>query len=111
MNLKKRVSGATLVGVLGLGLGAGAEPVKTAPSPQKVTAPATQETVTLARGKTRDLTLSGLTRVAVGDPSIADVKVLGASLLRITAGKAGKTTVIVWKDKGERREYPIIVNP
>jgi hypothetical protein len=45
--------------------------------------------------------LPGVTRVAVGDPSIADVKVKGDTLL-ILAGTPGKTTVLAWTGEGRR---------
>ncbi|HZI10536.1 MAG TPA: pilus assembly protein N-terminal domain-containing protein [Myxococcus sp.] len=76
------------------------------PSPA---APA-EETVTLKKGGTHELKLKDLSRVAVGDPEVADIQVSGKDALRITGQKAGETTLLVWTgDKQELRAYHVVV--
>ncbi len=70
---------------------------------------AQEETVTLKKGESRELRMEGLSRVAVGDPQVADVDVEGKGLLRIEARKAGETTLLVWAGAKERRAYRIVV--
>ncbi|NOK22147.1 pilus assembly protein N-terminal domain-containing protein [Corallococcus carmarthensis] len=73
-------------------------------------APAADETLTLKKGAKRVLTVPGLSRVALGDPSIADVKTTGTDGVEISALAAGKTTLIVWGNGGKRRTYRIVVD-
>ena len=98
------------VGVLALmlaGPGALAKD-KVAPSPQQVT-PKEGETMTLKRGETKSFTFPGVTRVAVGDPEIADITMDSADTLRVKGGEQGKTTLLVWTSDKARRSYLIEV--
>jgi pilus assembly protein CpaC len=45
----------------------------------------------------------------VGDPEIADVKVVGRSELLVLGVAEGRTTLLVWKDSGQRVSYTISV--
>ena len=47
--------------------------------------------------------------MAVGDPEIADIEVLGSQSLRIKGGEEGKTTLLVWTADKARRSYLIDV--
>ncbi|RYZ35869.1 MAG: hypothetical protein EOO71_33900 [Myxococcaceae bacterium] len=76
---------------------------------EKVDAPAADETLTVKKGAKRTLTVPGLSRVALGDPSIADVETTGADGVRISGLAVGKTTLIVWDNAGKRRTYLIDV--
>ena len=69
---------------------------------------ASSSTVQVPVGATRAIAVPGLTRVAVGDPEIADVKVNGNTVL-VTGKGAGKTTVLAWGANGARTPYLISV--
>ena len=53
---------------------------------------------------------SSITRVAVANQEIADIKVLGASAINVVAKKAGTTTLNVWTSNGMRQEYMVVVS-
>ncbi|SFT69600.1 pilus assembly protein CpaC [Selenomonas sp. GACV-9] len=53
---------------------------------------------------------SSITRVAVANPKIADVKILGASALNVVAFNPGTTTLNIWTQNGMRQEYSITVS-
>ena len=53
---------------------------------------------------------SGITRVAVANPEIADVNILGASAINVVAKKAGTTTLNIWTKNGMRQEYMVVVS-
>ncbi|WP_223640753.1 pilus assembly protein N-terminal domain-containing protein [Corallococcus sp. EGB] len=71
--------------------------------------PPADETLTLKKGGKHMLTVPGLSRVALGDPSVVDVKTTGVNGVEVSALKAGKTTLIVWSGDGARRTYRIVV--
>jgi hypothetical protein len=50
-----------------------------------------------------------VSRVAIGDPTIADVKVAGVNELRVQGMGAGKTTLLVWFAEGGRESRVIEV--
>ena len=78
-------------------------------SPPSKPAPAdARETVTVRAGNSKALKAPGVTRVALGDPEIADVKVTEDDVLRVDGLKAGETTLIVWTGKA-RKEYRIVI--
>lgn len=66
-------------------------------------------TVSLGVGSQKVLTIPGLSRVALGDPSVAEVKTLGSGQLLITGQTEGKTTLLVWKSSGQRVSYLVAV--
>lgn len=53
---------------------------------------------------------SSISRVAVANPEIADIKILGASALNLVAKRAGTTTVNIWTTNGMRQEYMVTVS-
>lgn len=59
-------------------------------------------------GDTEIIECSNLTRVAIGDPLVADVAPLSSSEVLVNAKAPGKTTLFVWDDSG-RRVFNIIV--
>lgn len=65
--------------------------------------------VSLGVGTQKVLTIPGLSRVALGDPSIAEVKTLGTGQLLVTGNQEGKTTLLVWKSSGQRISYLVTV--
>lgn len=56
------------------------------------------ETLVITAGQLKTLQFKGLSRIAVGDPEVADVKTIGNGELVIVASKAGATTLLVWSD-------------
>ncbi|MFB1480448.1 pilus assembly protein N-terminal domain-containing protein [Corallococcus sp. RDP092CA] len=71
--------------------------------------PPADETITLKKGAKHVLTVSGLSRVALGDPSVADVKTTGVDGVEVSALKAGTTTLMIWSGDGTRRTWRIVV--
>ncbi|MFP2906135.1 pilus assembly protein N-terminal domain-containing protein [Pyxidicoccus sp. 3LFB2] len=72
--------------------------------------PAPDETLTLKKGDTREVQVKGMTRVAMGDPQVADISVGGKDRVRVTASTAGETTLLVWSGGEQaRRVYRIVV--
>lgn len=71
--------------------------------------PPADETLTLKKGAKHVLTVKDLSRVALGDPSIADVQTTGVDGVEVSALKAGKTTLMIWSGDGTRRTYRIVV--
>src|SRR3954471_10265690 len=67
-----------------------------------------EETISLGVGSQRVLPVSGVSKIAVADPSVADVRSVGGQLLVIGAGE-GRTSVIVWKSNGQRVTYTVSV--
>ncbi|MFO0597476.1 MAG: pilus assembly protein N-terminal domain-containing protein [Myxococcaceae bacterium] len=63
----------------------------------------------LGVGSQKVLTVPGMQRVAVGDPSIADVKTIGNNQILVIGSSEGKTTLLVWKSSGQRLSYNISV--
>jgi pilus assembly protein CpaC len=65
--------------------------------------------VALGVGTQKVLTVPGIQRVAVGDPAVADVRVIGNGQLLIMGSSEGKTTLLVWKSSGQRVSYLVSV--
>lgn len=63
-----------------------------------------QRPLQLAVGGQKTLSLPGIQRVALGDPSVADVKTLGNSELLVIGVSAGHTTLLVWKTGASKPE-------
>lgn len=72
--------------------------------------PAADETLTLKKGAKQVLTVPGMSRVALGDPSVADVKTTGKDGVEVSALAKGTTTLIIWGADGKRRTYRIVVD-
>ena len=53
-------------------------------------------------GQSKVITIAGIERVAVGDPSTVDIKTLGNDQLEVIGVEPGRTTLLVWKKSGER---------
>jgi hypothetical protein len=82
-------------------------PVFANPSQQPAPA-AAEETITVQVGATKDLQVSGLTRLALGNIEFADVKAVGDGIVRIEGLKAGETTLLVWAGKA-RKAYRLVI--
>jgi len=70
--------------------------------------PKTDATLTLKVGETRPLSFPGVTRVAVENPEVTDIRVEGAGSVLVQARKAGETVLLVWTAEG-RKAYRIVV--
>jgi len=71
--------------------------------------PAGSVALTLRRGSQRVIDEPGLSRVAVGDPSICDVRTVGGGQLLLIGVEKGHTTLILWVEGGSRRTYEVEV--
>ena len=60
-------------------------------------------------GSSRILTVPGLSRIAVGDPTVASVKAVGGNQVLVVGAQDGRTTLMVWKDNGQRLTYTVVV--
>ncbi|MBM7112388.1 pilus assembly protein N-terminal domain-containing protein [Archangium primigenium] len=104
MNMRRDVGMlVVLAGVLGSTAGA-----VQAAEPTKKTAEAPQETITLKKGEHRDLTIPGLTRMSLGDDTVADIESMGGGTVRVSGVGPGKTTLVVWANDA-RHAYLIVV--
>ncbi len=52
-----------------------------------------------------------ITKVAVGNPKIADVVILSSSTLLLNGKESGSTTLLIWTSNGMRQEYAVSVSP
>jgi len=59
--------------------------------------------------ESRYLEIGGLSRVAVGNPAVADVQLISGNELLVVGKKAGSTTLLVWGG-GTRQEYIVVVS-
>ena len=66
-------------------------------------------TIALGVGTQKVVTIPGITRIALGDPSIAEVRTIGNNQVLIVGQAEGKTTLLIWKSSGQRVSYLIAV--
>lgn len=71
--------------------------------------PLPQGDISLSVGSQRVLPAEGVTRVAVGNPAVAEVKALGNQLL-VTGMGEGRTSLLFWSGSGVRRSLRIAVS-
>lgn len=71
--------------------------------------PATVDEMSVTVGSQRVIPAVGVTRVAVGNPAVAEVKALGEQLL-ITGMGEGRTTLLLWSGRGVRRTLRLNVS-
>ena len=68
--------------------------------------------IVLGVGAQRVLTVrQGIERISIGDPEVADVKPLGRDQVLVLAGKAGRTTLLIWRVGGVRQSHAVVVRP
>lgn len=77
--------------------------------PAQDAAPKAGDTLTIKRGETKVFVFTEISRVAVGDPEIADIETEGTNKLRVKGVSEGKTTLLVWTTDKARRSYLIDV--
>ncbi|QRN93765.1 pilus assembly protein N-terminal domain-containing protein [Archangium violaceum] len=66
-------------------------------------------TISLGVGTQKVLPVPGTTRIAVGDPNIIEVKIIGNSQVLLIGQSEGKTTLLIWKSSGQRVSYLVTV--
>jgi pilus assembly protein CpaC len=71
---------------------------------------AAEPTVSLAPGSQTVLDFPTIRRIAVANPSVADIKVVGSTQLLIIGTQRGRTALTVWTDKGPLQRT-IVVEP
>lgn len=71
---------------------------------------ASQETFHLETGQSALLVYQGITRIAVGNPDVVDVRPLDSREVLVTAKSAGNSTLMVWDKKG-RHYAQILIHP
>lgn len=89
--MKKRIGLLLAAAMLSFGSACAAEPVE------------------VSLNESKYMTASGITRLAVGNPAIADVQLLSSGDFLLVGKKAGTTSLIVWSDGGRRTEYTVYV--
>lgn len=89
--MKKRIGLLLAAAMLSFGSACAAEPVE------------------VSLNESKYMAASGITRLAVGNPAIADVQLLSSGDFLLVGRKAGTTSLIVWSDGGQRTEYTVYV--
>jgi len=78
-----------------------------------IAAPALAEeetsTISLGLGIQKVINVSGIARIAIGDPRVADVRPLGNNQLILLGQVEGRTTLLIWKSNGSRLSYLVNV--
>ncbi len=70
---------------------------------------ADQNIISLVQGQSRVIEQSNISKVAIGDATIANVKVINSSQLMITGISRGITNLSVWQVSGRKKDYTIRV--
>ncbi len=109
MNVKKRVGLVAVLAVAVLSTGAGAEQAAPTPDKAQTKKGTPEETIRLKKDEVRTLEVKELTRVALGDPEVADITVSEEGALRIQGRKQGETTLLTWTKDGTRKAYKLVV--
>lgn len=89
--MKKRIGLLLAAAMLSFGSACAAEPVE------------------VSLNESKYMAASDITRLAVGNPAIADVQLLSSGDFLLVGKKAGTTSLIVWSDGGRRTEYTVYV--
>ncbi len=74
-------------------------------------APAPEERVEIKLGELHTVAVNEPTRVAIGNPTVADVSVVNGQELLVIAKKVGETSLMVWDAGGQRRVIITVVDP
>ena len=72
-------------------------------------AAAQENSIALGVGTQKVITVPGLSRIAVGDENVADVRNIGSNQVLIIGTGEGKTTLLIWKSSGQRLSYLVTV--
>ena len=71
--------------------------------------PADPTVIKLHIGESAAVTQAGLSRLAVGDPSVADAHPTGDDTAEVVGVSEGKTTLLVWDSANHRTAYLVDV--
>lgn len=74
-------------------------------------AAAAESTVELAPGVQKVLDFPSIRRIAVANPDVADVKVVGKTQLLVIARQRGRTALTVWTDKQQLQQTIVVDLP
>lgn len=107
--MAQRIAALTLWTLLLTAMPAVAEDPAPAKPPATQAPKSKEETLTLKVGGKHKLKVLALTRLALGDPSVASVETQGVELVVLSALKPGETTLLVWDKAGVRRTFHIVV--
>lgn len=83
--------------------------VAQAPAPKSPAAALPDERISMAAGESRVFIVPKISRVAVGDPEIADITMAGKEEILVEAKSSGTTTLMHWTSDGARRSIEITV--
>lgn len=70
---------------------------------------ADQSIISLVQGQSRVIEQPNISKVAIGDATIASVKVINSSQLMVTGISKGITNLAVWQVSGRKKDYTIRV--
>jgi len=73
--------------------------------------PALPHAVLLGPGQIQTLDAPDVTRVAIGEPNIADVAIISPSQILIKAKSTGTTNIIIWDTRGQKQTTVTVVDP
>lgn len=65
--------------------------------------------LSMAVGELRVVTGFGVSRVAIGDPGLVDVKLVSPNEILLNAKQEGVTSLIIWDEKGRREEQVRVI--
>ncbi len=71
--------------------------------------PAAPHALTVSVGKVGTLSFKGVSKVAVGDPSVLDARVSSPGTVQLNARAAGVTTVVLLGEGGTREDWTVTV--
>jgi pilus assembly protein CpaC len=74
------------------------------------TALAEDNDINIGTGTQKILAVSGVQRIALGDPSVADVKVINNNQILLSGTAKGYTSLIIWRNNGQRLQYRVHTN-
>jgi len=69
-----------------------------------------RDSISMFLGEVRVLETDTITRVAIGNPKITSNTILSQGQLVLLANAAGVTTMHIWLENGEEKDFDIIVN-
>src|SRR4051794_20585622 len=68
-----------------------------------------EKSINLGIGTQRVITVHGVSKIAVGDKSVADVRSTGKDQILVTGVGEGRTSLLVWRQSGQRQSYTVNV--
>ena len=87
------------------------EPSPSAPSTVPERVPEAPQVLSLKPGEIRSIPVDTVTRVAIGNPSVADVTIVSSKEVLLQATAAGTTNLILWDQQGQHVSNIEVVDP